>query len=134
MNQIHQKSGKKIDWFRSIFPIILLCYILFLVGKSAWSNYGINKSISELEKEITELEDYNKETEELNKYYQTESYKERQARLKLGYAKPGESVIIISDSDQGNNAEEKNEESSLTINNQIQGSNWQNWFDYLFKK
>lgn len=126
-----KKSIAKKDWFRFVLPIFILCYILFLVGKSSISNLNINQKIYQLQEEVENIKDENKEFEELNAYYKSDSYKEKQARLKLGYAKPGEFVIIIP-------SEKSEDEQNLLIAEKteitkIDEPNWKNWINYFFQ-
>ena len=72
---------------------IFLLYLIFIVCRVVVLNYESNKSIDvesakvdELRSEIVYLQD------QIN-YFQTYSYKEKEAREKLGYIAPGESII-----------------------------------------
>ena len=79
----------------SFFIFLFTLYLFFIVGKSIYSNYESNK---ELEKEGEKIEalkqDISLLKNEIN-YYQTKSFKEKEARAKLGYKAPGENVIAL---------------------------------------
>jgi cell division protein FtsB len=128
------KNSQKKDILRYLLPVLILCYILFLVGKSSIGNLNINQEIYKLQSDIEKTKDKNKELEELNIYYQSNSYKEKQARLKLGYAKPGESVIIIpqDDSSKDDSTLVENDNENKTTN--LEQPNWKNWINYFFQQ
>ncbi len=128
-----KKETRKKDILRYILPILILCYILFLVGKSSVTNLNINQEIYNLQSEIESIKDKNQALQELNKYYKSDSYKEKQARLKLGYAKPGESVIIIPSENKPQEDDVIIDESSLKTKTQIDQPNWKNWLNYFFQ-
>ncbi|PJE51383.1 MAG: hypothetical protein COV29_01360 [Candidatus Yanofskybacteria bacterium CG10_big_fil_rev_8_21_14_0_10_36_16] len=55
----------------------------------------LNRKISNLENQLKETEELIQELEENAGYYQSDTYKEMQARLKFDLIKPGEKVIYI---------------------------------------
>lgn len=117
-----------------IGSILLIFYILFLLGRSVWTNYDLRQSIKKLNTQIATLEQQKIDLRNLNLYYSSESFKELEARRKLGFKKPDEKVVIIAsaqdtnnfeqelNADRGKVAEKKNEETT---------SNWLLWLDYF---
>ncbi len=78
--------------------VVNILIILFLgasLGREVVRNRSINTEISALESEAQELTSRNIEISELKTAMQTESFIEREARLKLGMKKPGETVVVI---------------------------------------
>ena len=74
---------------------IIVLYMLFNVGKSVWVNYSSNKEIDEESEKVIALE---KEIDYMKNqiaYYQTNTYREKQAREKLGYIAPGEKALTL---------------------------------------
>ncbi len=118
-----------------ILPFFLIIiYILFLLGKTVWQNYGINQEIAKSEEGINQLQEENKRLENLIEYYQSSSYKEQEARLKLGYQKEGEKVFIVSKSQEKRETEEKEKaESVKKKNNLASKSNYSKWWEFFFK-
>lgn len=55
----------------------------------------LNEEITMLENELTMLSERNTELNELIKYFDSEAYAEKKARMELGMKKPDESVIVI---------------------------------------
>ena len=76
-----------------IFLIVL--YMFFVVGRSIWINYNSNKSLDNEVVKIEMLRDSITELEHQIAYYQTQSFREKEARAKLGYRAPGENTMIV---------------------------------------
>lgn len=79
-----------------IIGIFVLLYLMILVGKSVYTNWQTNQATKKLQIEIDTLEVENQNLRDLIAYYQTPSFKEKEARRKLGLVKPDEKVVIIS--------------------------------------
>ncbi len=109
-----------------IFLIIL--YLMFVVGKTIWDNYQSNKGISLEEQKLFDLEYEVEYTENEISYFSSGSFKEKQARAKLGYALPGEKVISLP-KDEIKELFTKEE-----INNKVdlKTPNYYLWYDYFF--
>jgi len=78
-----------------IFIVLFIIYAGYALFKVFWRNIQIDKEIKKLNTEIDQLEAQNQDLKNLITYYKTESYKEKEARRRLGYQKPGEKVVII---------------------------------------
>ena len=79
----------------SLVMFLFILYLFFIVGRSIWINYNSNKdldneaaNISALQANITLMQN------QIN-YYQTSSFKEKEAREKLGYKAAGENVMPL---------------------------------------
>jgi len=92
--------------------LLFLGLLIFSFGREFARNYTIQQEISELEAEKTFLEAKNSDIVTLMNSVQTETYIEREARIKLGLSKPGEKVMIVPDFNNinltSNEAEDKN--------------------------
>lgn len=102
--------------------------ILFSVSlaKEMIRRIEVNREIAKLKQEVSDLEKQNAEITDLIQYFRTESFQEREARRKLGLAKPGEKVVIVP------TLSGKEEES---IENPEHGKDWSNpqrWWNYFF--
>ena len=123
------------EWIEKVLPMTLnglvlfsiVIYLLFVVGRSIWINYESRKDIAIQKIEIKQLE---RDVENLKfqiAYYQTNSFKEKEARAKLGYKAPGENVISLSvDSKEDRIADKAFAETKLKTSNQIL------WWRYFF--
>jgi cell division protein FtsB len=78
-----------------ILSVLLALYIIFILSKSVWKNYQINKEIEAKEQKIAELQKEIEEMQNLIAYYQTDTFQELEARSKLNLKKPGETAIAV---------------------------------------
>lgn len=122
-------SNRKTIFAKFFLVLTLAClvYVAIALGRQTYRKYKIEKEVSSLEQEISETRQDNLKLSELFEYFQKESFKEREARAKLNFKKPGEKVIILTPSD----------EEPITEENQLEekeASNAGGWWDYFFKK
>lgn len=111
----------------SLVIFLFILYLLFIVGQTVYGNYQSNK---EVEKEIEKVEELSlevKNTENRLNYYRTSSFKEKEAREKLGYKAPGETVVSLP-IDQ---ASDKHEDGVLE-EVRIKVPNYILWWKYFF--
>lgn len=109
---------------RILGGVLFVFYMFFIAGRMVYKNYQTEQQIASLEKEIVEIEEENQDLRASIIYYQSDNFKEREARLKLGLQKPGETVIVIPSQEPP--IEEKEE-------NQKKESNFLKWKKFLFK-
>jgi len=83
------------DIFIAPLVLIALGYFIFLTQKVVAQNYATNNKIAEMQDEIDILELEKQYLANLNIYYSSDTYKELEARRKLGLKKPGEKVVRI---------------------------------------
>lgn len=79
----------------SLMLLIVIIYMMTIVGKTIWDNYQSNRGISEQEEEVIKMQSEVAYMEDEIVYYGSQSFKEKQARAKLGYILPGETVISV---------------------------------------
>ncbi len=124
---------------KSAVVFALVVYFLFLTYKSVSFNYQTNRKIAALHNEISVLEMEREYLENLNVYYGTTTYKELEARRKLGMKKNGEAVIKIPVDSEKLAQAEKKEITSKEIQgvqsqqNQNGDSNARKWFKFVFR-
>ena len=129
-----KKTRKKYERWYYILPLIgIMIYIIFLLIKSAWANYGINQEISSLKTDIDALNDENQKLRDLSIYYQSNAYKERQARLLLNYQKPDEKVIILPAQKEQDQEQESNALTTVNPTPVQEKSNPQKWLQFFFE-
>lgn len=119
--KFYQSSSKLL----TIAGILIIIYAAFALSRTLWQNYKMNRDINSLGKEIESLEERKQELTNLIAYYKTESYKEKEARRRLGYQKPGEKVLIIVPQEGKLIAEEEPKEAKK--------SNIEIWWEFFFK-
>lgn len=106
---------------------ILLVFFTISFGKEAWRSYQIKREVTKLENEISSLDKKNGELKNLAQYFNTDLFREKEARLKLNLQKPGETVVAIPDEYLGSNEQE--EEALAQSDN---ANNPRRWFQYFF--
>lgn len=81
--------------FINIAGGILAIWILVALVQTVANNYKLEKQIETLRQQISVLQAQKDELKYNIAYYNTDSFKQRQARLRLGLEQPGENVIIL---------------------------------------
>jgi len=112
--------------FSNVLIFLIIVYFLFIVGRSMYNSYEDHKKIDLRRAEIEELRLKVIYLENQNLYYQTESFKEKEARKKLGMVKPGENVVALDREGGGYQAVVVNNESEIQIPNYLK------WWNYFF--
>ena len=79
----------------SLVLFLIVGYLAYIVGQSIYTNYQSNKVIEGEQQKIADLKTSIDQLENEIAYYKTSSYKEREARAKLGYKAPGENVVSL---------------------------------------
>ncbi len=119
----------KIFFYTPLFLLIigLILVTLFIsIGRNLVRSYEIKKETSLLKEEVQKLEGRNKELSYLINFFNTNSFAEEQARLKLGLGKPGESAIVV----QGE--ETRNPSAAAAPAETAINSNPKKWWNYFF--
>jgi len=126
------KSEKPSRTYLAIPIIFLIIYVTYLVGNSIWQHFQVNKELDRLETEIAELEDRKTSLVESIKYYQSESFKEKEARAKLGYQKKGETAIALPP-DDANKQKEEEADIWASETKTFSQPNYIRWWNFFFK-
>ena len=130
---IKRKPRKKFRWLASeLFIVAGLAVIIFLgvaAGKETYRKYQIQKEINSLQREADKINEKNQELGRLIDYFQTDAYKELEARKEFGLQKEGEKVVIIKRSPENYIGKTSNFGSG--DNEDV--SNARKWWRYFFK-
>lgn len=110
--------------FFLVFCVIVFLTILFGLAKGTVKRVKVSSEIMELQDEINQLEGQNQVFSQLINYLKTDSFIEQEARLKLGYKKPGEHLVVIPEEELVVDDEETDENKEL--------SNPAKWWAYFF--
>lgn len=119
-----------------VINLFILCFLTLSFGSEFFRDYQIQRDIDALQAEAEALEARNLEIAAYNSELQTEGFLESEARLRLGYAEPGEQLVVVVD--QEASAAEQNEYYSeiITHNTELVDfedvSNPQRWYYYFF--
>lgn len=109
----------------TLIGAVIVVYLSTLLVQTVKHNVALKQQIDGLQAQINQLQDERNELVYKVTYYQTDAFKEKGARAKLGLQKPGESIFIIPHADktaQPVNADPKPKPKS----------NWQQWLEFLF--
>lgn len=114
--------------FGSLLLFLFTIYVFVLVGKSIWTNYNSNKSIDSEAATVADMEDDINMLKYQISYYQTASFKEKEARSKLAYKAPGENVMALPYDIQEENLNDVTYEEV-----KIKTPNYKLWWSFLFE-
>ena len=120
-------------WRRLLRSKLMLSINLLLIGFLGWSLAGevahgnkVSTDLDDLQNKIEEVEGKNKGYSEVLARLDTPGFVDREARLKLGYQKPGEQVLMFKDAAAVISTTAANDNtSSLT--------NPEKWWRYFFE-
>lgn len=131
-----------IHWrFLILVNIIVIAFLGMAFGRELVRSRAIDSEINEMQTRVDALLARNYELAQLQNALGTESFIEREARLKLGLKKPGESVVVIQDdSSSSENADlgsDPNDPFNLVLDEDASQSPLANptkWWLYFFDK
>ncbi len=113
-----------------IFLFLFLIFLGLATGKITAKRNKVNNDIKDLKKEIKNIESQNNNLTDMIEYLDTMSFKEKEARLKLGLQKEGEkTVIITSPYSELQTKEEENKNLE-----ELSHSNVLKWWRYFFDR
>lgn len=134
MNPI--KNIKFGNFFSKLILYLLVIYTFFMLGRVIWKNYQLKKQAENIKRQISQVEAENKDLSNLILYYQSDSFREVEARKKLGLKKPDEKVVNIPvKSAQDFNSELQNQQQNIAEipKSDAPISNWKLWWQYFTK-
>jgi len=114
----------------NVVGLAIIIYLLVLLAETVKHNYDLGRQIDDLNAQTTLLEEQKDALAYSIQYYKTDSFREREARSKLGLQMPGENVVIIphaSSTPEPSPAE-------ATAKTASPKSNFQQWLDFLSGK
>ena len=112
-----------------IIGVIALIYLTILVGKAVYINYQTDQRVKKLKTNLDTLETENQNLKNQIAYVQTESFKEKEARRKLGLVKPDEKVVILS----GDTNQPRSSVAPVEGQEESKKSNYKLWWEYFTK-
>ncbi len=122
-----EKHTKKItlnlDFFYKLGAIIVGVLLSITLARNILIISSANQRIQRIKNEIAELEQKNTILKKQIETSQTDEFKEKQARDKLGLVKEGESVIVLPDEETLRQFSPKTEEEQESLPDPI----WKRW-------
>jgi len=133
-----------IRWrFLIVVNVVIIVFLGLTFGREYFRSREIQSEISKLQTQADTLAARNIALSELQTAIQTESFIEREARLKLGMKKPGEEVVVIQEGkvEEGiedlDGPEVKSDPLDLVLDDQagqLRIANSTKWWYYFFDK
>jgi len=77
------------------FLLLAVIWIGLVSIKAYYKKYQLDQEIASLKKEIGKLDKQNDELNQLTKYFNNQSFLEKEAKDKLNLKKEGESVVMV---------------------------------------
>lgn len=114
--------------FSSLIIFVVIIYLFIVIGRTISNNYNSNKELEQEEQKVLSLEEEIDGMRNQINYFQTSSFKEKEARQKLGYKAPGESVLSLPIDQE----DEKSTDVSLG-EVKIKTPNYRYWWAYFFE-
>lgn len=123
-----------------VVNFLVIVFLGVSLSREVVRSRAIGEQIAELQAQADELAAQNIDLSELRTAMQTESYIEREARLKLGMKKPGETVVVVQEEGTGTSGQETGDASDpldLVLDGQetaVAVANPTKWWYYFFDK
>ncbi len=122
-----------------VVNLLVIAFLGVSLSREIVRSRAIGSEIEMLQTQADSLLANNIDLSELKTAMQTESYIEREARLKLGLKKPGETVVVIQDqvSLDAANPDDPNDPLGLVITDETEAvavANPSKWWYYFFDK
>lgn len=115
-----------------LLVLAVILYIGVSVGRSVMQNYQVNQQIDGLRSEIAALKQEARYLEYLINYYQTDTFKELQAREQLGWHLPGETVLSVPVEEGDVAADERKALAPIEEKEERELANYEKWYRYFF--
>jgi cell division protein FtsB len=104
---------------------IVIVYLIVVLAQTVSRNYQLGNQINSLNAQISLLQDQKDQLAYSIQYYNTNSFRDREARSKLGLQLPGENVVIIP---RPSSTPTPAPNAAKTV---AKRSNFQQWLDFL---
>jgi cell division protein FtsB len=115
--------------FRIMAALVLI--VVFVMGsalaRELYREYQIKSEINTLKTQIGSMQKDNYELSQFLDYYQTDQYKEEEARKRLNLKADGEKVVMIDGTDDSNVETQK-----APAVQKDTSPNYQKWWNYFF--
>lgn len=104
---------------------LIVVYLLVVLAQTVKRNYDLGNQIDDMRSQISQLQDQKDELSFNLQYYGTDSFRDREARSKLGLQLPGENVVIVPRPSVKSTPSQTGKKATGPK------SNLQQWFDFL---
>lgn len=121
-SRVNSISPKSKTLVTNVLLTIFGLYLAFALFGTIRRNYELQREIAAVEESNKALAQSNLELQYQIAYFQTELYKDKAARAKLGLQAPGESVLILPKKESSQQGE---------VATKQKRSNFAQWIDFL---
>jgi len=111
-----------------ILGIIILFFVFYRLSDVIYQQKGTKEEIASLQVEVDRLNKNNQNLEELISYFQTDEFKEKEAKDKLNLVKEGEQVVFLREKEIIKKEKMPNKKPEVTVNR----PNYYWWWHYFF--
>jgi predicted nucleic acid-binding Zn-ribbon protein len=109
-------------------------YIFYILCHAVYLNWTLKREIDHLKADIVSIEQKNQNLENLIVYYKSSSFKELEAREKLGLKKVGEKVVSVPVRKYENSISQEEERlNSLSQKTVKKVPNYRAWSAFIFQ-
>ena len=112
----------------AVLSIFILFFVLYKLYGVVYNQKNTKREIAEMETEIETLTKKNQNLKQLIQYFQTDHFKEKEAKDKLNLVKEGEKVVILGEKEIAREIEKKEEKASVVIKK----PSYYWWWHYFF--
>lgn len=119
-------------WLFRLAAVLIISYLFWLVSRAVQQNISLGRQIKNLHNQLAAEEQKNEETKAEIAYEQTDVYREKQLRERLGYRKPGEVVISMPDNVDSSVDKTATPVPTSTPPNSSTKPIYRLWLDYFF--
>ena len=109
---------------------IIVIYMAISTAQALWQNYQLNQELLKLREANAELKIHNQYLQNLIAYRKTDSFKDKEARSKLNYQRPGETALIIPEDDIDRFTEGNIKDQPSTADRPL--TNPEKWWQFIF--
>lgn len=113
--------------------IVIISVLSFNLFTQSSKSKEVENKIEKIKKDITDMEKENSGLSDLIGYFNSDLFVEKEARIKLGLKKEGESVIIIDNSSSEQKIDNPIAADTSPLTKEKK-SNLSLWWDYFFVK
>ncbi len=114
----------------TLMALVAIAFLGFSIFRLWPKKTVIDGRLQNLESKIDETKKTNDNLARFLDYFKSQSYLEREAKLKLNVRRPDENVVFIYQDEKENKAKEEKEKGSLGLEGL---TNFEKWLKYLFQ-
>jgi cell division protein FtsL len=126
-----QKVGSFVYQLAILALILYVGYILF---RQININYQTNLKIEKLKQEVSSLEKRNANLDNLLIYYQSKTYRDLEARKRIGMKKAGETALVVPENKDEEVQETEGKQTAEGRQDNQEIPNYLKWLNQIFGK